>query len=207
MTSSPPATRSPRLCVFARAPSLGRVKSRLAQQLGTEAALSAHVALVERALDRLADVTLPMELWVEGDLANRQVRRWAQRHALALKRQPCGDLGHRMLAAIASCCAAGHPAIVVGSDLPELDAAYVEDSAALLASHDVVIGPTEDGGYGLIGMKAPHAALFTGIAWGTEQVYGQTRAKIDRLGLSVAELPTTWDVDTPADWQRFLDGD
>lgn len=197
------ADHRPCLCVFAKVPSLGRVKSRLAAELGAGAALEAYITLVERGLERLSGTELPLELWVDGDPAHHLVQAWARRHALTVRRQPCGDLGRKMHEAIRRCCAGGRPGIVIGSDLPEVDAAYVDRAAALLEAHDVVLGPTEDGGYALVGLKAPLEALFADIPWGTGLVYARTREKSDRLGLSTAAMPETWDVDTLADWQRF----
>lgn len=197
---------TPRLCVFVKAPRLGRVKSRLAEEIGNRAALEAYTTLVERELEALSDIELPVELWVEGAPGNPFVRDWSKHYALRIRQQPPGDLGHKMLAAIKCCCDAGHPGIVIGSDLPEVGSTYVTTAAALLANHDAVLGPTEDGGYALIGLHAPLAPIFTNIDWSTNQVYTQTRHKIDQLGLSAAELPTTWDVDTPADWRRFVRG-
>ena len=193
----------PCLCVFVRAPAPGRVKSRLARRLGARGAFEAYRLLVERELDALQEVELPVDLWVDGDVDNHLVRVWSRRYSLSVRRQPSGDLGWKMHEAIRSCCAAGRAGIVIGSDLPEVDAGYVKLAAALLADHDVVLGPAEDGGYVLIGLKTPVATLFTGIDWGTDRVYRQTREKIDSLGLSVGELPPTWDVDTFPDWQRF----
>ena len=196
--------RLPCLCVFIKAPVRGRVKSRLARELGAGAALEAYRMLVERELKAIAEVEFPVELWVSGDPDNRLVKDWSRRFALAVRRQPPGDLGRKMHGAISSCCDAGRAGIVIGSDLPAVDADYVNLAASLLAERDVVLGPAEDGGYALVGLKTPIAGLFTGIDWGSGGVYAQTREKIGSLGLSVGELPMTWDVDTLTDWQRFL---
>ena len=196
--------RPVRLCLFVKAPVAGRVKTRLAAGLGAEQALAAYVTLVERELEALADLDMAIEMWVAGDLHHRQVRSWARRYALRLRRQPAGDLGGRMHAAIRHCSDAGCAGIVIGSDLPEVDAAYVDRAAALLAGHDLVLGPTEDGGYALIGMHSPNATLFADIAWGTGRVHAQTMEQARRLGLTVAQLATTWDVDDLRDWRRFL---
>ena len=196
---------TPCLCVFVKAPVPGRVKTRLARDLGPGAALAAYRLLVERELDAIAQVEFPVELWVNGDSDNDTVKHWSGRYALPVRRQSSGDLGRKMLEAISRCCAAGRAGIVVGSDLPAVDASYVEQAALLLKERDLVLGPAEDGGYALIGMKTPVAALFSGIDWGTDRVYRQTRNKAGRLGLSIGDLPMTWDVDTLADWQRFLD--
>ena len=191
-------------CVFVKSLSLGRVKTRLAGQIGARAALEAYATLVDRQLEALSDIELPIELWVDGERNNHLVQAWSRRYDLRIRQQPAGDLGRRMHEAIGSCWAAGRPGIVIGSDLPEVDTAYIDTAASLLAGHDAVLGPTEDGGYALIGLRAPLATLFTDIDWGTARVYAQTRRKMDHIGLSVAELPSTWDVDTLADWQRFL---
>ncbi len=200
MVDRPP----PRLCVFVRAPVPGHVKSRLAGQIGTQAAFEANCILTERILDALADISLCVELWVAGDTDNCLIRQWAGRFNLAVRSQPPGDLGWKMHRALEHCHACGGAGMVIGSDLPAVDAAYIERATALLASHDAVLGPAEDGGYALIGLHRPNAAIFTGIDWSTDAVCTQTRAKLNGLGLSVGELPTTWDVDTLADWRRFL---
>ena len=193
-----------RLCIFVKAPVSGSVKSRLAADLGGAEALEAYRTLVERELNALSKAEVPTQLWVNGDPDHPLVKDWARRYALPVRRQPAGDLGRNMHAAISSCCAAGRAGLVIGSDLPAVDAAYVERAALLLRERDLVLGPAEDGGYALIGLKEPRAALFSGIDWGTGRVYRQTREKAARLGLSVGELPMTWDVDTLPDWQRFL---
>ena len=194
----------PRLCVFVKAPEVGRVKTRLARHLGAAAACRAHEALVAHLIGGLADCALTKELWVAGDASLPGVAVWSQRLGCGLRVQPEGDLGVRMHAAVTACCNDGQPALIVGSDLPEIDRPYVEQAAALLAAHDLVLGPVEDGGYGLVGLKAPAPLLFSGIAWSTPNVLAETRSRARQLGLSVAELPTTWDVDGIDDWRRFL---
>ena len=194
----------PRLCLFLKAPERGRVKTRLARHLGAAAACRAHEALVAHVVDRLACCPLTKELWVAGDADHPQVAAWSQRLDAVTRTQPQGDLGIRMHAAVAACCAAGQSALIVGSDLPEVDALYIERAAAALAAHDLVLGPVEDGGYGLIGLRAPAPLLFSGIPWGTGKVLAETRARAAQLRLGVAELPTTWDVDGIDDWRRFL---
>lgn len=199
--ASPPA---PCLCIFVKAPVLGAVKTRLAKALGAQGALDAYLQVAEHQLAALAGLSLPAELWVDGDLEHPAIRAWSRRHGLPARRQPPGDLGARMHAAVQSCHAAGRPGIIVGSDAPEVDAAYVAQAAARLRGRDGVLGPAEDGGYVLIGLNRPIEALFAGIAWGTDSVLPQTRARIAELGLNMAELPETWDLDRPEDWRRFL---
>ena len=85
-----------------------------------------------------------------------------------------------------------------------MSAAYVAQAEAALDTADVVVGPAEDGGYVLIGLKRAEPALFRGIDWGTDQVLEQTLGAASQAHCSIAMLATLWDVDRPEDWQRFL---
>jgi rSAM/selenodomain-associated transferase 1 len=111
-----------------------------------------------------------------------------------------GDVGRRMARALEDALAAGAPAaIVVGTDVPALDARDVRSALARLRTHDVVLGPAADGGYYLLGLKvhAPH--LFVDIDWGTSRVRAQTLAAAARRRLTVSRLRTLADVDEPGD--------
>ncbi len=186
-----------RVAVFVRAPELGKVKTRLARVLGEAAALEAYVDLVEGTLGTLEAGAFNCELWFEGE-RNDYLRRWQSDYGLAAFEQPKTDLGGRMLAAIAA-----GAKVVVGSDIPVLDAAYVEEALARLARADVVLGPVEDGGYCLIGMNEPHPGLFRSIEWSTGRVIEQTLSRAAAAGLKVALLDTLWDVDDHADYVRW----
>ncbi len=186
-----------RVAVFARAPELGRVKTRLARVLGEEAALEAYVELVEGTLRTLEAGAFDCELWFEG-AQNDTLRRWQSDYGLPAFEQPKTDLGGRMLAAIAA-----GAKVVVGSDIPVLDAAYVEEALARLARADVVLGPVEDGGYCLVGMNEPHPELFRSIEWSTATVIEQTLSRTTAARLNVALLDTLWDVDDHADYIRW----
>jgi rSAM/selenodomain-associated transferase 1 len=93
--------------------------------------------------------------------------------------------------------------IAINSDGPTLPAVRIEEADILLASIDVVVGPSEDGGYYLIGMRRPDAGLFRHIAWSSEAVLSQTLDRAAALGRSVAVLAPWYDVDTPADVERL----
>ena len=90
-------------------------------------------------------------------------------------------------------------AILVGTDMPSLPASYYGQAVSLLSDHDLVLGPSLDGGYYLIGLKRPIPDLFTGIPWSTDRVFSLTRTKAEALGLNTALLPTCRDVDTIED--------
>jgi hypothetical protein len=93
--------------------------------------------------------------------------------------------------------------IALNSDGPTLPAGYLEQAQALLGRHDVVLGPSDDGGYYLVGVHRPQPGLFRDIAWSTDRVMAQTLERAASLGLSVGLLPGWYDVDTAADLDRF----
>jgi len=194
---------SARLCIFTRVPVLGRVKSRLALELGQVEALRAHEALVEDTLARLAVVPgVRSELWVD-DEPNARVLHWCRAWQLTLRQQHGADLGERMYVALTDCLALGEQGIVVGTDCPPVDAAYVRRAMQVLALHDVVLGPAEDGGFGLVGLSKPAPELFDGVAWGGNQALAATLANAIRLRLRICLLPAIWDVDEVEDWRRW----
>jgi hypothetical protein len=192
-----------RLCIFTRVPLLGAVKSRLAATIGVEGALAAHCALVEDTLDRLAVVTgMESVLWLDG-APDARVLGWQARWLLPLRRQCGAELGARMYHALSDCLGAGLDGIVVGTDCPEIDAAYVARAAAALALHDLVLGPAADGGFGLVGISRPAPGLFDDVVWGGDQALAGTLANAARLRLRTCLLPQIWDVDDAADWERW----
>jgi hypothetical protein len=116
--------------------------------------------------------------------------------------------GRCLLHAVLAMLARGHrSAVVLNSDSPTLPTALLMRTAAALAAEGdrVVLGPADDGGYYLLGMKAAHAHLFSGIAWSTDSVAETTRLRAAQLGLPVVELPTWYDVDDHAALIRLLD--
>ena len=202
MTSVDPADGGVFVCLMARAPVTGEVKKRLVQDLGIAGALDAYDQLLQHKLALLADSSVEVELWMTGDA--RRCREVARSCELPLHFQGEGHLGQRMCEIVSHAHRRRRISLVTGVDLPAIDATYIDSAAAALKTHDVVVAPTEDGGYGLIGMRSVHPKLFEDVRWGSERVLEQTLSQAQRLGLSVALLPLTWDVDTAADWQRFM---
>ena len=183
-----------RLAIFARAPIRGRVKTRLAKDIGTDAALLAYRELLALTLSRLAPGrgAFSPEIWVEGD--SPEVVTW--RRSFAVFMQPPGDIGERMAAAFE----AGVD-VLVGCDIPCLTAAYVDEAVAALADADLVLGPTEDGGYCLVAMREPHLGIFQNVPWSTGHVLTATLEAAS--GLSVKTLDRLWDVDDGDDFRRW----
>jgi glycosyltransferase A (GT-A) superfamily protein (DUF2064 family) len=94
--------------------------------------------------------------------------------------------------------------ILIGTDIPLLQPSVVQAAQDQLIDHDVVLGPTYDGGYYLIGLRHPQAELFTDLPWSTDQVYSLTRTKAKTLGLSVGDLQLERDLDTLDDLQHHI---
>ena len=217
--------QSARLCIFARAPLQGRVKTRLAESLGMTAALSAYETLVANTLSQVCGhERFEIEFWIAGDpgqavrtgsvdstraQADELIRSWVAQFDLAVRSQDGVDLGARMAAALRRCLADGRDGIVIGTDCPDIDVAYVVQAFTALQSNDLVLGPAEDGGYGLVGIGRRSVdsldTVFENIAWGTDEVLAQTMDRAATCGLSVCLLDTIWDVDSAADWARFLE--
>lgn len=200
-----------RLCIFAREPKLGAVKTRLATSLGAAGALAAYQRLVAHAVSQLRSLhTVRTELWIAGATTHPQVQDWAQALGAAVQAQPPGDLGRRMHAALYDRNQTATSAVVVGTDCPGMTPKLVNQAvAALDGGADVTLVPAEDGGYGLIGMNvARHRALskspLADIRWGGSAVYADTLKRCQQLDLEVVTLGSVWDVDTLSDWQRFL---
>ncbi len=116
------------------------------------------------------------------------------------------DLGERLEDAAARLFAEGRgPVVFVGTDSPTLPPSYVAEGLAALRDDeaDVALGPTEDGGYYLVGLRAAAPGLFHNIAWSTPRAYADTVHAAARLGLRLCELPAWYDVDTHADLARL----
>ncbi len=193
-----------RLIIFLKAPRPGFVKTRLAAALGPDGACSAYISLVETLLHRLRS-RMDVELRFTPDDAAAEVRHWAKPGWL-LEPQGRGDLGDRLARAVhAAFVDRCSFVVVIGADCPEVSTLDVDKAVDLLreGKADVVIGPANDGGYWLIAMQRPLAALFEGIPWSTDRVFLETLARVDRLGLRVREVRTLSDVDSPRDWDAI----
>jgi len=169
---------------------------------GADGAANLQARFIERAVETAKAAAVgPVTLWVTPGRHHPAIETIAALLGVALAEQPDGDLGDRMLTAIA---AAPGPAIVIGTDYPALTPEHLRAAAtALRDGVDVVMVPVEDGGYGLIGMRRPEPALFAGMIWSTGQVMAETRRRLTRLGLAWREPARLWDIDVPADLERL----
>ncbi len=193
------------LAVFARAPELGRVKTRLCPPFTADEAVRFHRALVEDTLDHLAKLDRPGLSRVL--LLSRPL---LQATDLDIPRgwtvgiQSPGDLGAKLSSFFEGAFRREvSRVVVVGCDSPTLPLEVAADAFEALERLDVTLGPAADGGYYLIGARVLVPELFRGISWGTEDVLRQTREVLERLGHRYHLLVPWYDVDRPPDLEKL----
>ena len=186
------------LIIFVKHPEPGKVKTRLAATVGHDMALKVYRSLLQRTFE----ITQPLlevkkevhygDQPVSGDLWDiAGFDRYAQTGE---------DLGARMAHAFQKAFDQGADrAVIIGSDCYELDTQRLQEAFQALERHDSVIGPSTDGGYYLLGMAKPIPEFFDNKEWSTASVAGDTMADAERLGLSMAILPSLTDIDTEKD--------
>lgn len=195
-------TLSVSLHMLARAPVAGRVKTRLIPALGAQGACDLQQLLLERALQLPGQGFSERFLWLD-DLPSVELQTLAQRLGWTLVEQPAGDLGERMRRIATLGLAESDAVILIGNDCPALDGDYLHAACSALQAQQVVIGPAEDGGYVLLGLRSMNPALFSDIPWGTERVLSLTLQRLQQLDWHPALLPALWDVDRPEDLSRL----
>ena len=202
-----PASAHPRarIVVFAREPLLGKVKSRLAVEIGAQEALAVYQAMLARVGQLLTQAQLAAwDLWVTSNCSHKDFLSICNKTDIYL--QNGQDLGARMDAAIRQTLQEKNveSVILIGTDCPALTERYLDQALLALESGvDVVLGPAEDGGYVLVGMRRPIAAVFEDIPWGTDQVMQRTLETLKAKELTYRLLDTLWDVDRPEDLTRL----
>lgn len=195
-----------RLLLFARRPLLGRVKTRLSPPLSAEQVLSLYRAfLTDQAsfLQRLGNCCSP-EVWLDGRWSPGRDDPFAAA-GLPLREQGQGDLGARLLHAFGRCHLEGAGAVVtIGADSPTLPEQFVHDAfSALEQGADAVAAPAIDGGYVLIGMRQPQAALFDDIPWSSPDVMRVTSERAAAAAIDLRMLDPWYDVDEPGALARL----
>lgn len=189
--------------LLAKWPGAGRAKRRLAREIGREQAqalarsfLEDTLALVARSgADRLVIAYAPPAARAHFDALAPHAR---------LVGQPAAGFGTRLRSAVEAGLAAGRRVVVIGADSPTLPPAHVRRAFARLAHADAVLGPADDGGYYLIGARAPLPPdLFARMPWSTARVMRETLRRAAAAGLRVALLPYAYDVDDAAGLRRL----
>jgi len=188
-------------------PVLGRVKTRLAAQIGKPEALEVYRRLLDNAV-RVTDglkredyfrtvFITPPEMVGEFTELYPKLDAWHP--------QAGQDLGERMYNALAQLLAMDTigRGILIGADIPEITGELIGEADRQLRGNDLVLGPTNDGGYYLIGMKHVHAGLFASVDWGTDRVFSQTITVAESSKLSTFVLPELRDLDDAEDFKHF----
>jgi len=205
-----PARRSPAadrssceitLIVFCREPLAGQTKTRLIPRLGAANAAALARAFIDDALCKcraLAPARIVIAASAPGGARNSTwLRRIARRFGAALVDQGGGSLGAQMARALEPYRAGG--AALIGTDTPSLPLALLARSVALLERAPVVIAPSLDGGYYLVGVRGPLPDIFRAIRWGRKSVLSQTLVRLRRSRTRYALGPTWYDVDRVSD--------
>jgi rSAM/selenodomain-associated transferase 1 len=194
------------LAVMAKVPAAGHVKTRLCPPLAPdEAATLARCFLLDR-IDQLGDVADGDAMVAFAPREREGEMRLLVPAGVRLVPQEGADLGARLDRVLTELLAEGYTgAIAVDADSPTLPTAYLRRACATLldGAADVVVGPCEDGGYYLIGLRMPAPALFAAMPWSTPAVTAETLARGRRLGLRLALLPGWFDVDRGEDLARL----
>jgi rSAM/selenodomain-associated transferase 1 len=192
------------LGVFAKFWEPGQVKTRLASAVGARRAATIYRSFLQATLSRLAVCICQRVLVYTPE------ERAAEFEQLAgndwhVQPQGDGDLGQRMSTYFEAALASGfNKVVLVGSDTPTLPPQRVSEAFAALDDKSVVLGPTEDGGYYLIGLSRPAPEVFQVISWSTSQVYAQTVSQLRKRGIDFCRLPEWYDVDDKADLDRLV---
>ena len=188
--------------VFLKAPRIGNVKTRLARSIGMESALKVYRSLVERQLQELSPKD-PVEIHYTPEDARAEMHAWlGDRYDFYPQCE--GGLGIRLERAVANAFERGARSVIcIGGDCPGLNLTHLEQAIdALQDDYDVVFGPSEDGGYYLIGLRAPHVELFQDIPWSTKTTLEASLKKTSLLGLHVKSLEMLYDIDEIDDLHR-----
>lgn len=188
---------TPVLAVFLKAPRLGTVKTRLAAEVGDRHALRLYRVMAARVLDAAREAGLEPSIWYTPADAGPEMRHWLG-DDWVMRPQASGDLGARLAGSVQAVDFGG-AWLAVGADCPRLGAPVLREAAAAIAEGDVVLGPTVDGGYYLVGGRVPLPDIFSDMPWSTDRLLDATRARLAEAGVSWRELRVLRDVDTVED--------
>lgn len=196
--------RSDRLIIFGRYPVPGRTKTRLIETLGPTGAADLQRRLTEETLKKAKEISpyqdIEVEVCFEGGNESK-MRRWLG-SGIMLSQQVSGDLGERMYSAFLKAFKSGcRRVVLLGTDIPKLTPDHLKQAFDALLEHDLVLGPSTDGGYWLMGLNKP-TDLFKEINWGTEKVLDQTVARAMEQSVGFHRLKPLTDIDTVDDLEQ-----
>jgi len=196
-----PSTPRSTVVLFAKAPTPGRVKTRLAVDVGDAAAVRIYRSLGRGTVDGLRGGPHRLIVYFDppGPDTVAAMHEWLGADGIEYRPQRDGDLGARMARAFDECLEEADRVCIVGTDIPDINGDTVARAFDTLGDDNVVLGPATDGGYYLVAMSERHPDLFTDIEWSTPAVLEATLAQAATEGVRVTLLETKTDVDTLAD--------
>lgn len=187
------------LLIFVKNPVKGRVKTRLAESIGDQRALEVYRQLLKITKRETIEVSAEKQVWYSSDTVDGDI--W-DAPDYSKYRQEGRNLGERMQYAFKENFKNGcRKAVIIGSDCPYITTDIIHRAFAGLDEHDLVVGPSEDGGYYLLGMKKYRPDLFRDKPWGSSFVLEQTMSDARKQGLETEQLPVLNDIDTLQDLQ------
>lgn len=192
--------------LFVKYPARGQVKTRLAVELGRSAAVELYRNFVVDTLSTLQKLTIPFKIFYYPSSAKEKLTKWLGEQ-YSYTPQSGENLGERMKNAFLHTFTDNFSRVVIiGSDSPDLPEDFISQAFCALQKHDVVIGPSKDGGYYLIGFSQTHflPEAFEGILWSYNSVFRQTVDILNQHFYSVYMLPQWYDVDTLADLNDLM---
>ena len=191
------------LGMFLKFPAPGMVKTRLAVEIGIAQAAIFYKQLAESVLKKTTPAADEYERIIFFEPAERKMdfEKWLGNEILVP--QQGNDLGEKMSNAISWILKRAGKAVIIGSDIPDLDSSIIVTAFSTLDHNDIVLGPAKDGGYYLIGMKVLHQKLFKDIHWSTAEVLSRTVESIKAAGLTCSLLPELSDLDTIEDYKKY----
>lgn len=194
-------TENQALIIFAKNLEKGKVKKRLAKDLGNQKALELYQEFCVHTMTNTFDIPGRRMLFYSEFIQNGDI--WGSDDYMKFV-QNGENLGQRMAEAFKLAFDKSEKVVIIGTDCMELTRNIIMEAFDRLEQDDIVLGPANDGGYYLLGMNSFHPELFENIDWSTEKVLEQTKARIEPLNLSVFELPELIDIDTVEDLENSL---
>ena len=193
------------LAIFLKYPKAGKVKTRIAQDTDPNTATRIYKLLAEDVINNLKE--LPLTLHYDG-CSLKKITQWLPN--FNYEKQSDGDLGNRLIVSSEKHFAnSKEKLIIIGTDCVEITIETIKETINLLDENDLVVGPTNDGGYYLIAVKNHHPKLFYNIDWSSEKVFQQTINNANELGLIHKNLQTKRDIDywyqVPQKYKNQLD--
>lgn len=193
-----------KLLIFTKSPVLGEVKTRLQPDYSQEQSLTVHKNLLLNTLTKIKGVEgIDIELCCTPNRATMFFLNCENKFPISLSNQYGADLGERMAFAFSVALQTYENVVVIGTDCPDINEAYISQAFVSLEKSNAVIGPAVDGGYVLLGLRKYSREIFENISWGSGTVFVQTENALNELSWSYTELDIMHDVDRPEDLQRY----